>query len=176
VVIIIDREISKKNKISKTLVTDQKSKLRLPLSITQNPSFIEQLVSFVVHMDADRLDAEPTTTNPMWTAEPCSKYKRSTVRMRSALNHVGPNPSDGRYRRSAYLYRILCVRKVKYELTKIWVYMIISTALNQLTWHDAINVRTCRPNRRLLIHSFSCALCAATSVRKGQHSVIGQVS
>jgi hypothetical protein len=30
----------------------------LPLSIAQNP----QLVSFVVHMDADRLDAEPTTT------------------------------------------------------------------------------------------------------------------
>jgi hypothetical protein len=34
----------------------------LPLSIAQNLSFIEQLVSFVVHMDADRLDAEPMTT------------------------------------------------------------------------------------------------------------------
>jgi hypothetical protein len=34
----------------------------LPLNIAQDRSFVEQLVSFLAHMDVDRLDAEATTT------------------------------------------------------------------------------------------------------------------
>src|SRR5882757_7125507 len=36
--------------------------IELPLNITQDSSFVEQLVSFLGHMDVDRLDAEATTT------------------------------------------------------------------------------------------------------------------
>ena len=36
--------------------------VELPLSIAQEPSFVEQLVSFLVQMDVDRLDSEATTT------------------------------------------------------------------------------------------------------------------
>ncbi|KAF8962069.1 hypothetical protein BDZ97DRAFT_1759482 [Flammula alnicola] len=36
--------------------------VELPLDIAHDRSFVEQLVSFLVHMDVDRLDAEATTT------------------------------------------------------------------------------------------------------------------
>lgn len=36
--------------------------VELPVSVAQDPSFVEQLVSFLAHMNADVLDAEATTT------------------------------------------------------------------------------------------------------------------
>lgn len=36
--------------------------VELPLSVAHDRSFVEQLVSFLLHMDVDQLDAQPTTT------------------------------------------------------------------------------------------------------------------
>ena len=36
--------------------------IEVPLHIAHDHSFVEQLVSFLLHMDVDRLDSEPTTT------------------------------------------------------------------------------------------------------------------